>query len=114
MRMTILIAITGFLITVNPAHGDPTRPPSPAEIRAWQAGRTADAPETSWQLQSVLISDTREVAVINGQRYRAGDRVGQARVVAIEPGQVTLDHDGERFLLTIASRTHRVRRTPNN
>lgn len=113
MRLIFFITITGFLIAAIPAHGDPTRPPTPAEIQAWQAGRTADDPKAEWQLQSVLIADTRRVAVINGQRYRTGDRVGPARVVAIEPGQVMLEHDGDRFSLTIASRTQPVRRTPN-
>ena len=113
MRMILFISVIGLLFAGTPAHGDPTRPPTPSEIRAWQAGRTADEPGAEWHLQSVLISDTRRVAVINGQRYRAGDRIGPARVLAIEPGQVILEHDGDRFSLTIASRTQRVRRTPN-
>ena len=113
MRLILLTAITALAFLCQPAHGDPTRPPTQAEISAWQSGRTVEDTGADWQLQTVLISEARRVAVINGQRYRTDDRIGSARIIAIDPGRVTLERDGEQFSLTIASRTQGVRRTPN-
>jgi len=94
--MAVIRAITAaiLLMTVSgiargDAVPDPTRPPTAAEIRAWRG--TADARETQWRLESVLISDRRRVAVINGHTVGAGDTVDGARVLAIEPGRVRLD-----------------------
>jgi MSHA biogenesis protein MshK len=114
MRIPIFIIVLGLLAWNPLAAGDPTRPPSPAEIRAWQSGQQVQDTQTTWRLQSVLISEHRRVAIINNQRHQVGDRLAQARIIAIEPGEVTLEQAGERFTLTIASRTQGVRRTSND
>lgn len=104
--ITVFVAAGGTAMSAD----DPTRPPSPAEIQAWFAGDSGDGRSAeSWTLQSVLIADTRKVAVINDQRVQVGDSVGGADVVDIEPGRVVLAHDGEQISLTIDNRLQSVR-----
>jgi MSHA biogenesis protein MshK len=114
MRTLTCLLLIALLTTALAVQADPTRPPSPAEIRAWQAGHAGETPRTDWNLQSILISENRRVAIINGRRYQAGDEIRQARIIAIEPGEVVLERDGERFSLTIKTRTRSVRQSEND
>lgn len=66
---------------------DPTQPPAALESRS---GQPPDQPDSAHVLQSVLISPTRRIAVINGQTVALGDRYGEARVVRISEGEVVL------------------------
>jgi MSHA biogenesis protein MshK len=65
--------------------GDPMRPP---------AISTADEAKPdeggSSRLQTVLISPTRRLAVIDGRTVGLGERIGDATLVAIAPSQVIL------------------------
>jgi len=74
---------------------DPLRPPG--EIRADSEPLFNAA---AWQLSSTLVADGRRVAIINDRTVGVGDRVGGARVVAIETGRVELDYRGRRFTIT--------------
>lgn len=92
--------------TMAEPPGDPTRPPTAAEIRAF-LGQEPGSTETAarqWQLQSILIADQRRLAIINGRRVGEGDYIDAARVTAIEPGRVELHHRSERIVLTLVSR----------
>lgn len=72
---------------------DPTRPP----FYLHHSGATHVQAET--ELQSVLVSPNRKVAIIQGRTVQVGDMVGDARVVAIAETQVTLrEAGGERIL----------------
>ncbi|QOC23838.1 hypothetical protein IC757_06865 [Wenzhouxiangella sp. AB-CW3] len=100
-----LSVLTTALLVTLPALADPTRPPSPAEIRAWLGTETRTPAEPRWQLQSVMLADERRIAVINGQRVRIGESIDQARVIDISPGQVKLeDSDGQPVTLKIGTR----------
>lgn len=114
--LTGLIFVTSAITfgASSTVMADPTRPPSPAEIRAWFQSDSATPARRAWQLQSVLLSEHRSVAIINGQRLGVGDRIDQAEIVAIEPGRVVLDHAGERISLTINSDTKPVRQSFRN
>lgn len=110
----LLIILASASVTAV-ALADPTRPPSPAEIRAWfDRDNDRDEQRIRWRLQSVLLSEQRRVAIINNQRVGVDDRIGPARVTAIEPGRVVLDHDGEQIVLTIDSRIQSVRKPPRD
>lgn len=74
-------------ITLAASVPDPTRPAA-----LFQTGTAPDAgpPAAALVLQSTLVSPQQRSAIINGQRYRIGDRIGDARLVAIGPGWVQL------------------------
>jgi MSHA biogenesis protein MshK len=67
------------------ALSDPTQPPSfsglPAESPAAPGGPA---------LQSILVGPGRRHAVIDGRQVKVGDRVGDARIVAIDFDAVRL------------------------
>jgi MSHA biogenesis protein MshK len=66
------------------ALADPTRPP----VVASEEGTAA--PVLSTQLQAILISRGRKLAVINGQTVPLGGRVGEGRVERITETEVTV------------------------
>ncbi len=66
---------------------DPTRPAVP--MAAAEAAPGTPAP--SLVLQSTMVSGTQRSAIINGERVRPGDAIGDARVAAIGPGWVRLE-----------------------
>ena len=61
---------------------DPTKPDSFVGGDA-----RADKP---FALQSVFMSNTRKVAIINGESYHEGDRLAIGEIIKIESGQVTV------------------------
>ena len=66
---------------------DPTRPPASLGVPADAA---AGQPKEEPELQSVLISPTRRVAVIDGQTVALGEKIGESRVIRITEGEVVL------------------------
>ncbi|TVS11983.1 MAG: hypothetical protein EA419_06450 [Wenzhouxiangella sp.] len=86
------------------AADDPTRPPTAAEIRAWLGEAGTETSDTDWRLQSILTSPQRRLAIINGQRLKAGDRVDSAEVISIEPDHVVLAHRGREIILSLGHR----------
>lgn len=82
-------ACTGLWATAPAAHADPTRPPA-----AWlQAQTPARAPAKATPIPRasiILFGRERQVAVVDGQTVRRGDRVGEARVVRIDAYQLVL------------------------
>ena len=75
---------------------DPTRPPS-------AAGRPGDVEDTppGTQLQSVLISSRRRLAVINGVTVPLGGMVGEAQLVKISETEVVLKKGEESEVLKL-------------
>lgn len=96
-RLILMLASSAFvgLAQAQPL-ADPTRPP--AEGPADRGREEARAPS---RLQSVLISSRRSVAVIDGRAVQLGERLDGARVVSIEPAQVTLQRGSVRERLTL-------------
>ena len=82
--------ICALLLAVIPAGyaqalTDPTRP---AQYRPVAAQERLD-------LQSILFSDSRKVAVINGKALTEGERIGGARVLSISKDSVRLRRGGK-------------------
>lgn len=71
---------------------DPTRP---------LEYREASTPAASLQLDSILISDVRKIAVINGVALTEQDWLGDKQVIKIESHQVTLMQAGKTIVLPL-------------
>jgi MSHA biogenesis protein MshK len=104
MRILVLVTLIGTTAAVSALEPvtDPTRPPTAAEIEAWFGNGTDDSRSRSpFELQSVLLSPQRRIAIIDGERLRIGERIDNALVRRIEPGLVVLERDGTTIELTI-------------
>lgn len=80
--------------TLHAAHAqsalsDPTRPPNTVAPASGRDG-TAPAAATLQKLESILISPSRRLAVIDGQTVTVGSKVHEATVVQIAETRVTL------------------------
>ena len=85
----VLLASACWLDT--PAFGqalrDPTEPPASVEGSA-RAG--AAAVPSGPLLQSVILSEGRRLALIDGKTYQQGDKLGDVTIAAISSNEVTL------------------------
>lgn len=99
MRTLLLVALL-FAAAGAMAQGlsDPTRPPGVAGS-APQSGAIDEVPAGGPQLQSVLISPSRRIAIINGSTVSLGGMVGEAKVVRISQTEVVLRRGAETEVL---------------
>lgn len=109
-------ALSALMLAAPPAQAqtlaDPTQPPP--ESRLLAPGAT-DAPLVGAgpRLQSILIGTRgREVAVIDGQTLRKGDKINGAVLVKISKNQVVLQHGREKQVLTLFPDTVTGGKTP--
>ena len=72
---------------------DPTRPPNAS------AALPGESASGGTQLQSVLISPGRRLAIINGKSVALGDAVGESKVVKITETEVVLQKGTETEVL---------------
>lgn len=96
--ITLLLAI---LLAAPPGWAaedlaDPTRP-------AWarSSNDKAGIRAPGWKLSSIVVGETRRVAVINDEAVGIGDVVNGATVMEILPYAVTLRRNGRDFTLTL-------------
>lgn len=73
----------------EPRVQDPMRPPAPLEAQG-----AAGSGTSGLSLTAVLVSASRRIALINGQIYREGDRIGGEEIIAIEQGFILIRRGG--------------------
>lgn len=94
-----------FLLAICAAGGiaqaqnlaDPTRPPATTEATPERSAASVAGPV----LQSVLISPSRKMAIINGQSVNLGEKFGEARLVKISESEVVLRNGQEVQILKL-------------
>lgn len=101
--VTWLLAIAGAM--AGPLeYGDPTQPTPLDRPAVGTASDTAIANRIEtprWTLTSTLISRDRRVAVINGRSVALGARIDGARLVAVDAGGASIEHEGRRIRLQL-------------
>lgn len=91
-----LIFVLGGTTQAAETLHDPTRPGGTPTPRA-----AAEPAAQRWHLSSIVIADTRRVAIINDQVVAIGEQVDGATVMDIQAYAVTLRRDGRDFTLTL-------------
>jgi MSHA biogenesis protein MshK len=79
---------------------DPTRPPASIFAPAAGAGREATENQSSG-LHTIIISETRRAAIIDGQTVELGGEHGDARLIEVNEGGVVLQRAQSRQVLTL-------------
>ncbi len=79
--------IPALLLLISPADAaqDPTQPPG------WVSGPAAPS-RSHGELQSILVEGSNRQAVIGGEIYREGDRLGGSRIIRIQRDGVALSN----------------------
>jgi MSHA biogenesis protein MshK len=94
----LLLCLPGPASAQRAALVDPTRPPN-MSVESGAKESAAPAAPAGPQLQSVLISPTRRVAVISGSTVVQGGKYGNATVTSISEGAVLLRYADRRETL---------------
>ena len=55
----------------------------------------------NWKLSAIRISDSDRSAILNGKLVRAGDAIGPAKVVEINPLSVVIDHEERKLIVRL-------------
>lgn len=97
LTIALNIGITSPLLASDPIP-DPFAPPTnlTAAKPEQEGSRMAEA---ALSLQATHVSQTTSHAVINGQRMRPGDLIGNAKLVSVGPASVTLSNADGEFVL---------------
>ncbi len=98
MLFFLFIAFILFSVTNSFAQGldnaltDPTRPAAIMAVQNADGGSQQTA--GVYKVSQIYISQKKQLAIINGQKVKMGDRVDGAEVLAIKSGSVHLLVDG--------------------
>src|SRR3990172_4296758 len=121
LRTHMVLVLFGLTMVIRPVFAelkDPTRPPDyllvkPGTVPAAgiQAGGAASA--SGFVLMSTMISGARRAAVINGELVRKGDKLGDMKVVDIEPYKVLLKGADKKIILTLIKDEDLIRKSIN-
>jgi len=104
MKTLLVAAAVAWLLPAGAQSlADPTRPPPESQLLpASAASASAEPVYKGPQLQSVLTGARgREVAVIDGQTLRRGDKIDGAVLVKVGKDSVTLRRGGKDEVLTL-------------
>ncbi len=97
------LLIAAMLASLSHLHAeelqDPTRPSFLNHDSGTTAGESKAAP--SLVLTAIRLSPTRRSAMINDHSIKVGERIGDARVVAIDRDGVRLQRGTEQFTLQL-------------
>ncbi len=110
-RLLITWLVLGMAPAISVAElRDPTRPMDFSEIGAGSVvhGAALSTVRGGFVLQSILVSPTRRIAIVNGKLLHKGDRIGKTQVLEIEPWFVQLrgsEGDIELRMTTIPVKT---------
>jgi MSHA biogenesis protein MshK len=106
----LLIAVSAATSAYSQTLSDPTRPPSFSESGRDGEPRASVGPV----LQSVIVSGGRKLALIDGKTYTVGDKVGEAKLVAISGSEVTLRESGGNKILRLTPDVQKTTAAPKS
>jgi len=87
----MIIVSLGYCLSVQAqVLPDPTRP---ATFAVSSVVQELPAELIDWKVTAIRISEGDRTAIVNDHIVRAGETLGPARIVEIQPAQVVIDYD---------------------
>jgi MSHA biogenesis protein MshK len=112
IRVGVFCVLSSVLFPLHAENlPDPTRPPASIfahASRTWTGHK--GVAKSSSGLRSIIISETRRAAIIDGKTVELGGRLGKARLVEVNPGSVVLLRGKHRQVLTLFPRVKITRK----
>ncbi len=108
VRLMIALIVLLMSITVWADYRGMRDPTKPLRFVAENQGLA------SLSLHSVLISEERKFAVINGKQVKEQESINGAKVIAIQPGRVRLLINGREKELVMRASVRQQARKPVN
>jgi hypothetical protein len=93
----LALAVAATVFAAEPPVRDPTQPFD----RTVGGGASARAAAPRFAVTAVLISPTRQVAIVNGTPYVVGETVDGAEIVAIVHNAVHLRESGVELVVSL-------------
>ena len=104
MFKVLLILMASVLMQAVVA--DPTRPP--AWLGNSQPTERSQPAAENYDLQQILLSDKRQLAIINGQVLAVGEKLSGAKVMKISADSVVIKIGSKRKKLRLSTETKEV------
>jgi hypothetical protein len=105
-----LLALACVGARANEALPDPMRPPT---THADAVRRLSIEQPQQFAVRAIKIAAGQRKALVNERLVGVGDRIGEARVVEINPGVVVIDYLSQRLQVPLlAAPVRRVARSP--
>lgn len=106
MLRNFLLGLLGFIFVSAHAAEIIRDPTKPIDVTA-----TAAETQGNMRLDAILIGKTRNIAIISGQRFSIGDKIGGATIIDILPSEVQLQDDSGEYVIKLNPTTIK---TPSN
>ena len=88
--MGLLLWEVSFAASAQEVLPDPTRQPLEVGAIAVSASAVPDNATREIHLQSIIISHEQRAAIIDGQLFKLGDSIGEAKLLQINEGSIVL------------------------
>jgi len=95
-----LIALIALIVLAGvsfSAAGESLRDPT----RPYSARQAIAAVPPRFDVNAIIVSDERRIAIVNGKRVGVGGQVDSATVISIEKTELVLDVDGQKVTLRL-------------
>lgn len=102
--LKILVIVTFYLILLTgkvyaEELPDPTRPMT--FVNNPEISITSNSSESNLELQSILISPNKQLAIINNQIIKLGEQIGENKLIKIEADSVILQRGDQQEVIKL-------------
>ena len=91
------------ILLANAELPDPTRPATYIikDLEPVYFDEAKVKNKINWILSAIRISDNDRTAILNGKLVRAGDDIGAAKVLEINPLSVVINHEERKLIVRL-------------
>jgi hypothetical protein len=102
-HLFFILSLLPAMVLANTELPDPTRPATyiVEDIEPVFFDEIDVKEKINWKLSAIRISSEDRTAILNGKLVRAGDDIGPAKVLEINPLSIVIDHDERKLIVRL-------------